>query len=210
MGNGASLLYVVWKNVAETQPEFSWSIPSMLSGNWYIMWWIWTRKSVVLYCWKCWLGTTINLFTDIYFGLLCNYTLEKNHSIGALITVDNYWHFYYYYYYNYWQRFLFCLIFVFAFGYTLYCLFLFFSIVLDLYSNGCLSSVHIHLHTCTAPPVDDSSGPSGQHPRVICQPSHFPCGNSTTCIPRELHCNGHEDCANGEDEKACSKLDEHR
>lgn len=38
---------------------------------------------------------------------------------------------------------------------------------------------------------------------VTCQATHFPCGNSTTCIPRELHCNGQEDCENGADERGC-------
>ncbi|XP_035291184.1 relaxin receptor 2a isoform X2 [Anguilla anguilla] len=38
---------------------------------------------------------------------------------------------------------------------------------------------------------------------VECSLGQFPCGNLSVCLPQALHCNGHEDCANGADEENC-------
>ncbi|XP_063288243.1 relaxin receptor 2-like [Pelobates fuscus] len=37
----------------------------------------------------------------------------------------------------------------------------------------------------------------------ICPLGQFPCGNLSVCLPQPLHCNGHKDCANGDDEENC-------
>ncbi|KAJ8256461.1 hypothetical protein COCON_G00186130 [Conger conger] len=36
-----------------------------------------------------------------------------------------------------------------------------------------------------------------------CPLGHFPCGNLSTCVAQEHHCNGHPDCQNGADEENC-------
>lgn len=39
-----------------------------------------------------------------------------------------------------------------------------------------------------------------------CPPGEIPCGNiSWTCLPRELHCDGRQDCDGGEDERDCGE-----
>ncbi|XP_030292793.1 relaxin receptor 2a isoform X2 [Sparus aurata] len=36
-----------------------------------------------------------------------------------------------------------------------------------------------------------------------CLLGHFPCGNTSECLPQALQCNGHKDCPNGADERRC-------
>ncbi|KAM9846710.1 relaxin receptor 2a [Aulostomus maculatus] len=36
-----------------------------------------------------------------------------------------------------------------------------------------------------------------------CPLGHFPCGNTSECLPQALQCNGHHDCSNGADEQRC-------
>ncbi|XP_074133182.1 relaxin receptor 2-like [Sminthopsis crassicaudata] len=43
----------------------------------------------------------------------------------------------------------------------------------------------------------------GSSSHQSCPLGEFPCGNISTCLPQLLHCNGHEDCANGADEENC-------
>jgi len=41
---------------------------------------------------------------------------------------------------------------------------------------------------------------------VVCGAEEFPCGNTSVCIDRTLHCDGKKHCQNGEDEEGCGKL----
>ncbi|KAB0370463.1 hypothetical protein FD755_018425, partial [Muntiacus reevesi] len=38
---------------------------------------------------------------------------------------------------------------------------------------------------------------------VPCDLGYFPCGNTTTCLPQQLQCNGVDDCENHVDEDNC-------